>query len=306
MCLARSCSSLVPSAVPPGSSSSALCGPVPGRRSVLPVSVGAVRAAAPAGPGGRGGRLGSASPGWLCSSAPGLRPVRWWFPVVSRSALGAQVVGFCGSRSLGPGFADLVRRTVSAALGAGSSLAVGCAAGADQLVLSAALAALPGRPWGRLSVFAVGGVRGGWLSSSPATWVSGPPPWVAAAAAAGAQVSWWAGGSIRLPLRARLARRSAALVRSLPAAPGSALVAFVSRPCPARVAPGRGWPGGGSGSWASLAMAAGLGVPVRLFWCGSGAPALPSWPGWSWSLVSSGPLSGSWAPVRVVVQPALF
>ncbi len=90
------------------------------------------------------------------------------------------------------------------------------------------------------------------------------------------------------------ARRSAALVRSLPA--GSAFVGFVSSPCPSVVRPSpsssRCFCGGGSGSWASLALAAGLGLSVFVFWAGSGSFPAPAW-GSSWSPVSSGVFAGA-------------
>lgn len=104
--------------------------------------------------------------------------------------------------------------------------------------------------------------------------------------------------------RSAFARRSAALVSSLPS--GSAFVGFVSSPCPAVVSPSpspsRCFCGGGSGSWASLALAAGLGLAVFVFWAGSGAFPAPAWGG-SWSPVSSGVFAGSF---RFVASPALF
>lgn len=88
------------------------------------------------------------------------------------------------------------------------------------------------------------------------------------------------------PAAARLARRSASLVRAVArSGSGAGLVGFVSSPCPASVSPSpsasRCFCGGGSGSWASLALAAGLGLPVVAFWCGRGSPVLPaSWGRW--------------------------
>ena len=98
--------------------------------------------------------------------------------------------------------------------------------------------------------------------------------------------------------RSAFARRSAALVRAVVASgPGAAFAGFVSSPCPAGIAPARSWRSGRpvSGSWSALALAAGLGLPVYVFWCGSGAPALPSAWGGSWSRVSSGSFAGGWA-----------
>jgi hypothetical protein len=52
------------------------------------------------------------------------------------------VVGFSGSRRLAPAFAPLVAGVVASVLAAGRSVAVGCAAGADAFVRSAAPGAL--------------------------------------------------------------------------------------------------------------------------------------------------------------------
>lgn len=95
--------------------------------------------------------------------------------------------------------ARLAGRAVVASLLASPSvsLAVGCASGVDELVLSSVLAA---GACARLRVFAVGGPSGVGFGSVSA--VSA----VRAVAGAGASVCWWAGGSG--PLRVRLARRS--------------------------------------------------------------------------------------------------
>ncbi len=91
--------------------------------------------------------------------------------------------------------------------------------------------------------------------------------------------------------RASFARRSAALVASVAAGgPGSGLVVFPSAPCPAGLLPSPRssacFCGLGSGSWASAAFAAGLGLPVVVFPCGFSA--LPPWCAWR-------PLSGAWS-----------
>jgi len=88
------------------------------------------------------------------------------------------------------------------------------------------------------------------------------------------------------------AARSSALVRQVAGA-GGVLVGFVSSPCPVGVVPASSWRSGASvsGSWSSLALAAGLGAGVVVFWCGPGAPLLPCWGGgwvptgrgWVWS-----------------------
>lgn len=65
----------------------------------------------------------------------------------------------------------------------------------------------------------------------------------------------------------QLVARSSALVRAVAGAGrGSLFVGFPSGSCPSGVVPCSSWPsGGGSGSWASLALAAGLGLPVVVF-----------------------------------------
>ncbi|MGB3495283.1 MAG: hypothetical protein WBA57_21310 [Elainellaceae cyanobacterium] len=61
------------------------------------------------------------------------------------------------------------------------------------------------------------------------------------------------------------ALRSEAFVRAL-AAEGGALVAFPGRAAPSGLYPCQSWPWGvGSGSWGSIALAVGLGVPVLLW-----------------------------------------
>ena len=109
--------------------------------------------------------------------------------------------------------------------------------------------------------------------------------------------------------RGAFAARSAALVRAVAASgPGAAFAVFVSSACPAGVVPARSWRSGSSvsGSWSSLALAAGLGLPVFVFWCAPGAPVLPAWAGGSWVPASAGSFAGSWSWVPAPVQPALF
>jgi len=183
-------------------------------------------------------------------------------PVSSPPSPSSALVGFCGSRSLPASWAGLVSSVVASVLGSGRRVAVGCARGADQLVRSAAPGAL---------VFSASAV----------------------AASAGLPA-----GS-----RASFARRSASLVSAVAASgPGAGFVGFVSSPCQASVrpssSPGACFCGGGSGSWASLALAAGLGLPVVVFWCvPAGAPvpqvAPPSWGG-SWVRAGSGVWASGW------------
>ena len=109
--------------------------------------------------------------------------------------------------------------------------------------------------------------------------------------------------------RGALAARSTAVVRAVAAGDPSALwLAFPSGPCPAGLVPSRQssacFTGHGSGTWASLALAVGLGVPTLVF-LPPGASAPPAWP-----LAPvpgcAGP-RGSWVRFRPsVVQSALF
>lgn len=114
--------------------------------------------------------------------------------------------------------------------------------------------------------------------------------------------------------RGALAARSVAVVRAVASAGPSALwLAFPSGPCPAGLVPSRQpsacFAGHGSGTWASAALAVGLGVPALVF-LPSGVAAPPaSGPG-AWPLVPvpgcAGP-RGSWLRFRPpVVQSALF
>ncbi len=105
-----------------------------------------------------------------------------------------------------------------------------------------------------------------------------------------------------------LAARSTAVVRAVAVGGPTALwLAFPSSPCPAGVVPSRQssacFSGSGSGTWASLALAVGLGVPALAFLPpGVSAPA-------AWPLAAvpgcAGP-RGSWVRFRpAVVQSAL-
>ena len=80
--------------------------------------------------------------------------------------------------------------------------------------------------------------------------------------------------------RSGFARRSVALVQSVAASPRPLWVSFPARPCPAGLvpsaSPSRCFAGFGSGSWASAALAAGLGVPL-LVWLPAGVVPPASW-----------------------------
>ena len=91
--------------------------------------------------------------------------------------------------------------------------------------------------------------------------------------------------------RPAFAARSVALVRAVAAGgTGSGLVVFPAAPCPAGLLPSSRssacFCGLGSGSWASAAFAAGLGLRLVVFPCGFSA--LPPWGVWR-------PLAGAWS-----------
>lgn len=91
------------------------------------------------------------------------------------------------------------------------------------------------------------------------------------------------------PAPARLAKRSAAMVRAVSQSQNPLIVGFTISPCPAAVRPRGSFFGGGSGTWGTLALAAGLGLPIIVFWPAiTWQPTLPAW--------------GNWQPVVVAGQ----
>lgn len=198
----------------------------------------------------------------------------------------AGMVGFCGSRTLLASAADsaFIGGVVGSVLAASPSrgVAVGCAVGGDALVVSAAL---PAGASSQLRVFAAFGP-----SSRP-----GPPP----ASPLPARLPPSPGGPGAVPRSPWRAASSPALISGVAASgAGRGFVGFVSSPCPTGLVPSPSpsacFSGFGSGSWASLALAVGLKLPVVVFPVspsGYGrSPGLPAfWPG-SWI-----PLSGVWA-----------
>jgi hypothetical protein len=189
-------------------------------------------------------------------------------------------VAFVGSRVLPSALAAVVPSVVRAVASCWPSarLLVGCCAGADAAVVSSALSSGLAR---RLSLFAVFGPSG----AGAVRPVSAVGP-VLSAASAGASVSWFAGGSLALPPRARLARRSLAVVAAAAASGPALLVAFLAP--------------GSRGSVLACAAASGSGLPVLAFAVGPGVPAaLPGVAG-SWRLLpclSFGVvLAWSWRP----------
>lgn len=142
---------------------------------------------------------------------------------------------------------------VGAVVRAGRSVAVGCAPGADAAVR----ALVPGARVFRASAFLRPG--GSWASA--------------------------------------LAARSAALVSCVAAGGrGSALLVWLPGPCPAGLVPSRVasrcFRGLGSGSWASAALAVGLGSPVLVFPGLFGRGSLPAWGSWASACGCGGPVVG--------------
>ncbi len=101
--------------------------------------------------------------------------------------------------------------------------------------------------------------------------------------------------------RAAFVRRSVELVAAVASGGRSSFCVFVSSPCPPSVSPSpissRCFCGGGSGSWATAAFAAGAGCRVSVFWCAPGPPRLPFfWGDWS-------PVAGWSVPAFALVSP---
>jgi hypothetical protein len=219
---------------------------------------------------------------------------------VSSLLSAAPCVGFSGA--LSPASSSLAALgLVVAAVPASADTVVGCAAGIDQAALSALVAAGAAA---RLSVFAVfGPVSPSWPAarvSAPGAWSGSAVAAVAAALHAGAAVSWWAGGGPAVPLAGRLAMRSAAAVQACARA-GGVWCSFPSSACPAGLRPSSSsaacFSGRGSGSWASLALALGRGLPAIVF-LPVGTSALAGW-----GLASA---SGAWWVASPARQLAMF
>lgn len=173
------------------------------------------------------------------------------------------VVAVAGSRSLPPKASALVVAVCRSLVASGRSLVVGCCVGADAAVLGCSAAPFGrGVPVARISCLCAFGPGGS--GAGPASAVSA----VEAFAAAGGSVAWWAGGAASVPLPARLAARTRAVVARAsagcvvffgsPSSRGSLLAASsaVSRDLPVFAFP-VGFPGSALSS-----LDAGLWVPV--------------------------------------------
>ncbi|MBX3676201.1 MAG: hypothetical protein KF853_04185 [Rhodocyclaceae bacterium] len=164
-----------------------------------------------------------------------------------------------GSRCLPPGGASVVSFALAAVSPA--AVSVGCCLGADAVALGCLAPS-------RLSVFAAFGPRG-----------VGACRWSAVAAvsvcaALGARVSWWAGGGLAVPLSARLAARTRAVV----GAASSGLLLFPASPA-------------SRGSWLAARLALARGLPVVAFPVGFAPGELPALGRGAWQ---PAPWRGGW------------
>jgi predicted Rossmann fold nucleotide-binding protein DprA/Smf involved in DNA uptake len=175
-------------------------------------------------------------------------------------------VALCGSRRLPPAGQALAGRVARGVLASGRPLVLGCCTGAD----AAALAACPpGSAVRVLAAFGPGGAGAGRHSAVAP---------VAAFAAAGGAVSWWAGGGSAVPLAWRLAARTRAVVQ----AGSGGLVAVFGAP-------------GSRGSLLACRAAAGQGSPVLAFPVGFRGELLPVLGAGAWVPAGgAGVWAGAW------------
>jgi hypothetical protein len=176
------------------------------------------------------------------------------------------LVGFTGGRDLPVKWASLVERVVKSVRQGDRRPAVGCAAGADELVRAADPDALVFR------------VRSGEWGPGLGAYAARSAAMVAAVAASGA---------------------------------GAGVVGFAGEPCPVRLKPARQaydcFAGFGSGTWATMALAVGLGLPVVVFWCSDLPVSLPAWPGGSWQpAAAEGLWAQGWRWTPAAEQPLLI
>lgn len=175
-------------------------------------------------------------------------------------------IGFTGGRSLNAGQLAQVSGLAASIARSGGTIYTGCAAGADAAAIAGS-----GLVGGAVVVFAVGAQDGRGF----------PRPGVPGRLLGASRIIWLAGGPLTVPLVARLARRSLAMVRAVAEAGGS-LVAFPASPRPPRSFGPGPFPSCGSGTWSTVAAAALLGVPVFVVSSASPSAVLP--------------VAGAWAP----------
>jgi hypothetical protein len=169
-------------------------------------------------------------------------------------------LGISGARALPLATKATVQGMAYRAALGGTFVVTGCAAGADAAAVAGTLAV-----GGGLLVFAVGTRTG---AGFPRGFV--PRHLAGIETQAGVVLFWLAGGPLTVPLVARLARRSLAVVQYL-AKHGGTLAAFPAAPRPPRPFGSGPFPSCGSGTWSTVAAAALKGVPV--FVAGPVAPS---------------------------------
>jgi len=179
------------------------------------------------------------------------------------------VVAVAGSRVLPASGLALVAQVVPVLAAGGVSFAVGCCSGADAALLATVS---PSRVR-CFAAFGSGGVGSGQFSAVAA---------VSAFSGSGGFVQWWAGGSVFVPLRVRLARRTRAVV----GAASVGLLVFFGSP-------------NSRGSLLACQCAVLRGLPVVAFPCGFSGALLPSLGSGSWVAVGG---TGVWSSAFLWVQ----
>lgn len=127
------------------------------------------------------------------------------------------VVAVAGSRTLPASASALIVRVASDLAASGASFVVGCCSSADAALLSAVPSSVPPSLVRCLAAFGPDGVGSGPFSAVDR---------VTKFAGAGGSVQWWAGGPASVPLHARLADRTRAVIGSA----DSGLVVFFASP----------------------------------------------------------------------------
>ena len=162
----------------------------------------------------------------------------------------------CGSRRVERHHVEPYLPRLISYVRSGGKVVVGCARGADALVVEAVLSAGYAS---QLHIFAIGGADGRGFSRGAR---GAPVALIQEAAEAGATMHWWAGGGPEVPITGRLVKRSCAAVTFTNAQGGRGVMGFVDS-LPGRPWVGRGlWRSCGSGTWSTLAAAVWLGLPT--------------------------------------------
>ena len=99
--------------------------------------------------------------------------------------------------------------------------------------------------------------------------------------------------------KSSFARRSQAVVKTATIG----MIGFTDKPCPNGIVPASSWRSGKptSGTWSSLALAAGFDLTVTVYWCSDDDVDLPNWPSGQWTNIAKN--GWCWSPT---VQHSLF